>query len=263
MIEQNVTQASFQNPYEEFTRVIAAGASEEILFAHSSFAVLNLSGGALAIRVGQTGQRTSVIGGGMGFEWIDGEGRPLAVASVRLFNIHASEEMTVTIGLAMGRIKDARLTFTGTMNIQNTSATAIYVRNMTGDALAVADTAVDASVQLVEAAVDDVTAALASATAKRNGLTALGTYGGQIGAGTTTFVTAVANANGVILHHAQVGAGTNATSVSTLNVGGNRLMEVAGLGANSETRDIFIPAGNALAGTVATSGNVLVNYTVL
>ncbi len=124
MTDQTIFTGTIQNPYREFTLNIAAGASDIIYFDHSSLAVLALTGGSMSVQIGNSGSETSVIGSGMGFEYMDGEGRPAAVRNVRIFN-RGSTSMVVTVGLAMGKINDRRLSLVGVVTVDLDKSTVI------------------------------------------------------------------------------------------------------------------------------------------
>ena len=111
----NVVDSFVQNPYREFTETIPAGQSIDVRYDHNSLRILALTAGAtLQVQFGQSGSKTSLVGAGMGFEYTDGEGRPIALRSVRLFN-GGGAPLTVTVGAAIGKVADNRLTVSGTL----------------------------------------------------------------------------------------------------------------------------------------------------
>lgn len=122
-----VQQGSLQNPYQEFTLTIPASGSDVIRFDHANIRILAVSGGALKIQVSDTGAPSSVIGAGMGFNYTDDEGRPLAVKNVRLLN-SGGTTMTVTVGLSMHGVSDNRLSISGTITVGNTEATPLWTQ---------------------------------------------------------------------------------------------------------------------------------------
>jgi len=108
MTEQNIKFGQIQNPYKEFTYTIPAGESETIYYAFNYWRILSLSGGTLQMRFGGSGELSNVSGSGLGQELDD------PIPHVTIKNDHASQAMTVTIAMAIGRIDDDRLNVVGT-----------------------------------------------------------------------------------------------------------------------------------------------------
>lgn len=125
--QQNIVTNDIQNPPKQFTVTIAAGASESINYDHSFLRILSLTGTGLQIRFGQSGTPTDVIGAGVGYELDD------VVRSSQLINTSGAP-ITVTVVLSMGRIYDDRLNVSGSVNVQNTTSTPLFVSVSGGNA---------------------------------------------------------------------------------------------------------------------------------
>jgi len=117
MVDVFVGKDPIQNPYREFTYVIPASGQQEILYAHSYFRIMSLSAaGSVAVRWGQSGSQSSVIGSGIGIEL------PEAVDRVTLINLGGAD-VTITVALSMGRVSDDRLNVSGTLSTSVISPT--------------------------------------------------------------------------------------------------------------------------------------------
>lgn len=129
-------------------------------------------------------------------------------------------------------------------------ADAVKVKNDTGDTLDVSDTDGQAAIAAVEAAVDDVNALLQDDEALRAPLTTLenASYGNA-----GTLVSSGANVNGVIIRTASLCSGTQATGAASVTAGGSAIAQVGGNYTSLFIKDVFIPAGVALA--VSNSGS--------
>ncbi len=191
-----IIDGTVQNPYREFTYTIGAGESQIVAYDHTTIRILSLTSGAsLQMQFGQSGDRTSLIGAGMGFEYVDGEGQPLALRNVVLYNAGGSP-LTVTVGMAIGKVSDNRLTVTGTL-------ATLEVKAATLDSLA--DVAMNNGSATLLAAADStrreliVTNLLANAVSGRVGDSGVGAANGvELQAGDSITLTTTAAVYGFV-----------------------------------------------------------------
>lgn len=162
------------------------------------------------------------------------------------------------------------VTVSGTVEVETAAATELQVKTKAGTVLETNDADTQTAIADVETAVaafqTALLALLQNDETKRSALTTLAGATASVvtATGATNIVTAGTNANGVIIRHASVSSGGNATSVINVAIGGNVLIEATGnSGAVSTVKDVFVPAGVAVTCNITTSGKVAVWYEVL
>ena len=164
-----------QNPYREFEIVIAAGQTEKIAYDFNYFRVMSVTGSGLKVRFGGSGEFTSIIGGGFGLEL------PQAIPAVFLQNSGASP-ITVTIGLAIGKISDDRANVSGTVSVDIISQSGLNPIQV-NDAAAI--TALGNVQSAIENSVNDLTGVVST----------------PLAAGVATLVTPAANTAGIMVRN--------------------------------------------------------------
>lgn len=177
MTQTPIVFGQVQNPYREFTLTIPAGEYRDIPYAFNYFRIMSLTGSGLKVRFGGSGEYTSIIGAGFGLEL------PQAIQRV-FFQNDSVNPLTVTVGLAIGKISDDRANVSGTVNVD-------IIGQSGADPLKTADAAVLAMMQNMQAKVMGVNDASAATFHKNNT------------AGVTTVFAPAANTNGFILYHAK------------------------------------------------------------
>ncbi len=118
MADLFITAGSVQNPYKQFPLTIAANATERIQYDYNFFRVLSASANTFAVRFGQSGAESDVIGAGVGYEL------PEVVRDVFIRNLSGSS-ITLTVAMAIGKIYDDRLNVSGNINAVTVTPTTL------------------------------------------------------------------------------------------------------------------------------------------
>lgn len=110
MVDFVVSQNAQQNPYQEFTYVVAATTGRvRINYATSYFRALSVgTGGALGLRFAGAGNDTSFTGVGIGLKL------PFVIEWVELINT-GSSDITVTVAMGIVDILDTRFSSSSTI----------------------------------------------------------------------------------------------------------------------------------------------------
>lgn len=114
-----------QNPYRPFTYTLAPGAQETIYYNFNYFRILSLVGGEFSVKFGGTGADAVFPGAGLAYE------APVVLERVTIRNTGVTP-MTFTVALAVGRVLDDRLQYSGSVQITNDPSTPIYIAQGTG-----------------------------------------------------------------------------------------------------------------------------------
>lgn len=113
MLDPIVSDGSTRIPYQEFTYTITPESAIDVFQVFDYFRVLAYNGttGDLGIRLGQNGLQTPFTAAGVGIKCEDVFDR------VTLYNKGTSDDIIITIALALGQVNDDRLTVSGTINV--------------------------------------------------------------------------------------------------------------------------------------------------